>query len=342
MRMRTLLGLLLLCLLPGFALAQEQTINCASGVPCTLSGPQNTGTGDSLQVAFSKVNANTTQLYGMFGVTGLLKGNGAVPAQLTGALAADVAGLFVSCAANPTWALLGGGTCGPLTAGVTNIGITVPAWESVSPGNCSSNCTFAITAAPSQTANQFLATPNGFTGPVGLRAIVAPDIPAINLAVNGNGGVTGVLPVANGGTFGSAATATTNLGAVPQWVHVGAGLTNASFSLGATTNSITLFTLPAGGVVHAIKIKHSVAFGGGSLSAYTISVGISGTLAKLASAFNVFQAASATTFQLSTALDEENESTGTAILATAVSTGGNLNTATAGNVDIWALLSIAQ
>jgi hypothetical protein len=83
----------------------------------------------------------------------------------------------------------GGGT-------VTSVGLTVPSWLSVSGSPVTGSGTFAITATTGQTANQFLATPDGSTGAVGLRAIVAADLPAISLTA----GVSGVLPVANGGT----------------------------------------------------------------------------------------------------------------------------------------------
>lgn len=49
-------------------------------------------------------------------------------------------------------------------------------------------------------ANEVLATPDGASGIPYLRALVGNDIPAISLAASGNGGVTGTLGYANGGT----------------------------------------------------------------------------------------------------------------------------------------------
>ena len=118
----------------------------------------------------------------------------------------------------------------------------------------------------------------------------------------------------------------------------------ADFSTAGTTNSIALFTLPPGGVIHNTKIKHSVAFSGTSISAYTVQVGISGTLNKYSgsTAFNVFQAVANTTFGLYANLGSENHAAGTSILVTATSTGANLNAASgAGSVDIWVLTSQA-
>lgn len=54
----------------------------------------------------------------------------------------------------------------------------------------------------SQSANLFYASPNGSSGFAGFRGIVGADLPAINLAVSGAGGVTGNLPTSklNSGT----------------------------------------------------------------------------------------------------------------------------------------------
>lgn len=52
-------------------------------------------------------------------------------------------------------------------------------------------------ALASQAANLFLASPNGISGTPTMRAIIGADLPAINLAIAGAGGVTGLLPKAN-------------------------------------------------------------------------------------------------------------------------------------------------
>ncbi len=61
---------------------------------------------------------------------------------------------------------------------VTSVSVTVPAWAAVTVTNPTTTPAIAITAATGQTANQVLATPNGSAGAVGLRALVAGDLPA--------------------------------------------------------------------------------------------------------------------------------------------------------------------
>jgi len=84
----------------------------------------------------------------------------------------------------------GGGT-------VNSVGLSAPSVFSVGGTPVTNTGTLALTFATGQAANSFLATPNGTTGALSLRAIVGADIPAINLAASGAGGVTGNLPVTN-------------------------------------------------------------------------------------------------------------------------------------------------
>lgn len=117
-------------------------------------------------------------------------------------------------------------------------------------------------------------------------------------------------------------------------------LTEAAFTAAAMNESVTLFTLPAGGVIHGVKIKHSTAFSGGGAAVVTISVGIVGNTTKYASAFDVFQATGATVYQLSTTAGGESHAAPTAIVAELVS-DVNVGDLTAGSVDIWVLTSKA-
>lgn len=90
-------------------------------------------------------------------------------------------------------ALLYNATCGVLGT-VTSVAITAPSPLGVDAG-CSGtsiiNC--AITWTTGQTANLFLATPNGSTGAVGLRAIVAADVPILNQPTTANAGTATAL-----------------------------------------------------------------------------------------------------------------------------------------------------
>jgi hypothetical protein len=65
------------------------------------------------------------------------------------------------------------------TGTVTSIGMTLPSWLTVSGSPVTTAGTLAITATGGQTANFVLATPNGSTGAVSLRALVANDVPAL-------------------------------------------------------------------------------------------------------------------------------------------------------------------
>lgn len=124
---------------------------------------------------------------------------------------------------------------------------------------------------------------------------------------------------------------------VPVWEKV--TVTYAQLAAAALTNSITLLELPAGGIIHAVKIKHSVAFTGGAISAYSVSVGIAGNTAKYASLFDVFQAADDESYQITDVLAGEDHDTAVNILVTALAVGANLSAAGAGSVDIWVLRS---
>jgi hypothetical protein len=74
--------------------------------------------------------------------------------------------------------------------------------------------------------------------------------------------------------------------------------TYADLAQAAVTFDIELFMLPPGGFIHAIMMKHSAAFTGGILSAYTLSIGVGANLTKFMSAQNVFNAPGALNFHV--------------------------------------------
>lgn len=98
---------------------------------------------------------------------------------------------------------------------VSSVGLTAPSVFSVSGSPVTSSGTLALTFATGQTANQVLATPNGSTGAVGLRALVSNDIPALDVAKI----TTGTFGIARGGTGLS------TLGTANQLIRVNAGAT---------------------------------------------------------------------------------------------------------------------
>ena len=126
---------------------------------------------------------------------------------------------------------------------------------------------------------------------------------------------------------------------IPQWVKI--TVTHTQLQAAALTNSITLCALPAGVMIQGIKVKHSAAFAGPSISAYNVKVGISGTLAKYTAAFDVLQAVAGTTFQVTAVLGMEDQDNPVNLLITATAVGANLDVSTSGSVDVWLLLGKA-
>lgn len=145
-----------------------------------------------------------------------------------------------------------------------------------------------------------------------------------------------VGPTGSAGSAGSNGTNGTN--GAQMWTKYTVGF--AALATAGVTNDIELFSLPLKTMIHAVLIKQSTSFTGGLIATYTISVGINGNLVKYGVAFNAFQAAGATVFGMNNLPGVESFTGATSIRIAAVSTVGNLNAATGGSVDVWALTSL--
>ena len=107
----------------------------------------------------------------------------------------------------------------------------------------------------------------------------------------------------------------------------------------AATQDLTLFQLPARGVMTGVTIKHSTPFGGGTLTGMSVSVGDSSDPSVSAPAFDVFQAASDTTFADS-ALFKSTTFAASDVLARFTATGDDVGNATVGVVDVTACVAV--
>lgn len=147
----------------------------------------------------------------------------------------------------------------------------------------------------SQTANTFLAAPNGAPGAPTFRAIVAADVPTLNQNTTGTAAnVTGIVAVANGGTGLSSTPAN---GAID--IGNGTGFTRTTLTAGtnvsitngagaiiinATDQFVGTVTSVSGtGTVNGITLTGTVTSSGsltlgGTLSGVSLTTQVSGTL----------------------------------------------------------------
>jgi hypothetical protein len=166
--------------------------------------------------------------------------------------------------ATPTWTTPTTGTVTSVGTAGTVSGLTLTGGPITSSGTITLGGTLAVTPSnfSSQTANTFLAAPNGSLGVPTFRTIVAADVPTLNQNTTGTAAnVTGTVAIANGGTGQTTQTAafdalapTTTKGDL----IVDNGTNNIRLGVGLDTYVLTADSTVAAGV------KWAAAAGGGS------------------------------------------------------------------------------
>lgn len=119
----------------------------------------------------------------------------------------------------------------------------------------------------------------------------------------------------------------------PRWRKITIPYT--SLSSGASVFAVTAITLQAGEGIDSVILHHTSAFGGGSITSYTVEVGQSGNSDKYAVPFDVFQASGNAVRDTASFMDVPNFGATTDITVTARSVGGALSQATAGSLDVY-------
>lgn len=153
---------------------------------------------------------------------------------------------------------------------VTSVDMSVPSFLAVSGNPITTAGTLAVTAATGQTANTVLAAPDGTTGAVSLRALVAADIP--NLPASKI--TSGVLAPARGGVAQSVSTG--DLGFLSagstEIANAPNALLNNNWSVGTTANVLRVhaFTLQKRCRVTNAIINRGTTTASGKNSVYAI------------------------------------------------------------------------
>jgi hypothetical protein len=266
-----------------YASASDTTITSVTAIPLIL------GTDSTTRFQVGPV--------GQFGIGGATYGTAGQVLTSGGALAA------------PTWATPTTGTVTSVSGTGTVSGLTLTGTVTTS-GSLTLGGTLAVTASnfSSQTANTFLAAPNGSAGVPTFRAIVAADVPTLNQNTTGTASnVTGTVAIANGGTGATTAPlARTALGATTVGSNVFtlanpsaitfprfnadntvSALDAATFrtAIGAGTSSTTgtVTSVSGTGSVNGITLTGTVTSSGsltlgGTLSGVSLTTQVSGTL----------------------------------------------------------------
>lgn len=128
-------------------------------------------------------------------------------------------------------------------------------------------------------------------------------------------------------------------GMVPAWISP-ITFTHTQLQAAALTNSLLVYSLPAGGIIHGVKLKHSITFDGPAITEYWVSVGFAGDLQALLIEYDVESTPVGNDqFAISQTFDSRNHAAATSIFVGARSVGANLNTSTQGTAQLWLLVS---
>jgi len=127
--------------------------------------------------------------------------------------------------------------------------------------------------------------------------------------------------------------------ALPTWFKF--TVEHTDFTAAAVSEAISLYSLPAGGIITGCKLKSTIAFTGTGMTACTMSIGIAGNLESLLPDFDVFQAVANDTFAVQENFDSYNQGAAQTIQINAISTIGLLNATLTGELCIWLLVSEA-
>lgn len=122
---------------------------------------------------------------------------------------------------------------------------------------------------------------------------------------------------------------------IPQWTKVTIAYTD--IQIAATSNTLVSFTLPAAGVIHAIVVKHTTEFVGGSVSDVTLDLGISGESARYIDDHSIFSTPVGTDFEALSLVEIFDFGATQDIEALFNSVGDNLDQLTQGSLDVYFL-----
>jgi hypothetical protein len=235
------------------------TIAAAAGGG-TVTSVGGTGTVNGITLTGTVTTSGNLTLGGtLSGVSLTSQVTGTLPIANGGTNATTAAGALTSLgaypAANPSGYTSNTGTVTSVAGTGTVSGLTLTGTVTTS-GSLTLGGTLSVAASnfSSQTANTFLAAPNGSAGVPTFRAIAAADVPTLNQNTTGTAAnVTGTVAVANGGTGATTAAnafdaivAVASTLADPGYIKLQNGLHIIWGSFSAAANGSTSVTYPSG------------------------------------------------------------------------------------------------